>query len=91
MIFLELAVVSVFLNEMTGRKHIVFLQPNQDCDQLGENSGLLRLTKCSGKNIFKVRDKSGNFISWLFEEKPEPDINERRQKCSKASNATRKI
>ena len=45
-------------------------QVSQDCDLLGENSRLLQFTKCSGKHIFKVREKSGNFTSWRFEEKP---------------------
>ena len=35
-------------------------------DQVGDNSRLLQFTKCSGKTVFKVREKPGEFYFLAF-------------------------
>ena len=78
------------LKEMTGRKKNCLLVKRVKTDLLGaENSRLLQFTKCSGKHIFKVKEKSGN-SSLGISKKSQGNV-EKHQKYSKASKGGRNI
>lgn len=59
---------------------------SQDCDQLGKIQGCYSSRTAQEKNIFHVRETSGNFISWHFKGKPG-----RNGKASKGRKNTRVI
>lgn len=61
---------------------------SQDCVLLEENSGLRQFTKCSGKNIFKVRISQGILSLGIL--KTSQGKIDKYQKYSKTSKAGKK-